>query len=110
MGDMEVSMECERCHDKLMIDVDFFEQLQESAAPFYCKACLGIIEDEEFESDEPPKRCFEYMVAFLPDLETDTTISDYFKLAGQHGWELITVDNATAYFKKEYLQEQNDDN
>ena len=105
MGDMEVDIKCEHCHEKFMIDVETYEQLEEANEPYFCPDCLSLKYAAEAKVIEPPKRCFEYMVAPMlmeANAEVETMALNIY---GQQGWEMITAYEGRIYFKREYFKE-----
>ena len=96
MGDMTDEI-CDRCGADITVSIEYFQRAMKEGEPILCEECYGILLDEQTEA--MPKRCFEYKSIMLPvdDIEFDQH--------GRDGWELVSVDNGIAYFKREYMKE-----
>ena len=88
---------CDRCKTPITVTVKYFEQAMKDGEPLLCSECYGKLLDEQTEA--MPRRCFEYKSIMLPvdDIEFDQH--------GRDGWELVSVENGIAYFKREYIRE-----
>ena len=93
-----VEMKCEQCGSFYELTEDEFEEREEHKANDLCPVCLDDL--IEGQAEKPVKRCFEYK-------DIATTINDKinFNELGQDGWELVTISNSYAYFKREYFKE-----
>jgi len=85
---------CDRCGKSIQVSVRYFEQAMKDGELILCNECLGEYVDEQTE--EMPKRCFKYTVGNVTKID----INEY----GTEGWELVSVDNGVAYFKREYIK------
>ena len=83
---------CDRCKKPINILVKDFEQAMKNEEPILCPDCYSKFLDEETES--LPKRCFEYKIV--------STDEAPFCDIGLEGWELVSVYDRAAYFKREY--------
>lgn len=90
---MEVEMVCQECGKAFMVSAHTFEEHEEDGSLDYCPECTDFLNKEA----PPPKRCWEYRIC-----ERESTNFDFL---GNEGWELVTVDNGLAYFKREYFRE-----
>ena len=88
---------CDRCKKDITISVKYFEQAMKDGDPLLCQECYGKLLDEQTEV--MPKRCFEYMTIHHPVDDSEHNKN------GAEGWELVSVDNGMAYFKREYIKE-----
>lgn len=90
-----VEMTCEKCGSLYELTEDEFEERAERKANDLCPVCL---EDEfEEQKEKPAKRCFEYKIRSINEFR--------FNELGQNGWELVTINNSQACFKREYFKE-----
>ena len=64
-----------------------------------CPDCEEKFLDEQI--DVLPKRCFEYKIEQLIEMP----FLDILNKAGSDGWELVSVDNRDAYFKREKFED-----
>jgi hypothetical protein len=94
MGEV-VEEVCDRCKTPVTVSVEYFQRTMKDGEPVLCAECLSAWMDEQ--TQVMPKRCFEYLVQNLEDT--------LFVGLGAEGWELVSVDNGIAYFKREYMKE-----
>ena len=96
---------CDKCKKDVEITIKDFEAAMKADELILCPDCFT--EAVDAEAEEMPKRCFEYwLVSTLSgnDMMTHDVVKDQMlNELGQVGWELVTVDNGVAYFKREYL-------
>lgn len=97
MEQPETDEQCDRCETYFTILIKDFEQIMKDGDPILCSECETKALDEQAEAERPPKRCFEYKICQVEKI----VISDL----GIDGWELVSVDNGQAYFKKEFYEE-----
>jgi len=97
-----VEMTCEKCSNLYELTEDEFEEQAEHKMPYLCPVCFDDMIEAEKETNRSPKRCFEYKdiyISVVMNAETN------FNKLGQNGWELVTISNDYAYFKREYFKE-----
>ncbi len=94
---LETDERCDQCKESFKIPVKDFEQIMKDGDLILCPDCETKIIDEQAEAEKPPKRCFEY--------ETVLIKSTDFDFLGRNGWELVTIDDGNAYFKRERFEE-----
>ena len=94
MGDITEEV-CDRCGANITVSVEYFQRAMKDGEPVLCAECMSKWMDEE--TQVMPKRCFEYIVQNLEDT--------LFVGLGADRWELVSVDNGMAYFKREYIKE-----
>ena len=82
---------CDKCKKAMEIFVKDFQAAMKAEEPILCPDCQVEYIDENTE--EIPKRRFEYVAMAISIKE--------FNDAGRDGWELVTVNNTVAYFKRE---------
>lgn len=97
MDESKTDETCDKCKEPFKILIADFEQTMKDGDPILCPDCETKALEEQAEAEKPPKRCFEYNRSSIK--ECDLTE------CGKLGWELITIHNGDAYFKREYLGE-----
>ncbi|GAG75998.1 unnamed protein product [marine sediment metagenome] len=93
MDELETDETCDKCKKPISILVTDFEQIMKDGDLILCPDCETKMLDEQIEAERPPKRCFEYKLISIIDAP--------FESMGLDGWELVSVDNDIAYFKRE---------
>ena len=97
MSDTKTDEICDKCKEPFKILVTDFVQIMKDGDPILCPDCETKVLDEQAETEKPPKRCFEYKVCQVEEI----LVSDL----GIDGWELVSVDNGKAYFKRERFED-----
>ncbi len=97
MSDTRTDEICDKCKEPFKILIADFEQAMKDGDPVLCPDCETKALDEQAEAERPPKRCFEYCIIPIEGCD----LNEY----GKIGWELVSVDNGQAYFKREYYEE-----
>ena len=97
MNDLTTDEVCDKCGKTIEILIADFEAAMKDDLPILCSDCQAEFLNEQAEMEKPPERFFEYKVCPSGDAGLD--------FLGSEGWELVSVDNGLAYFKKEYFEE-----
>ena len=95
MNDSKTAETCDKCGKPFEILIVDFERAMKDDLPILCSDCQTITLNEQM--DYPPSVVFKYKVCQAGDTDFD--------FYGAEGWELVAVDNGTAYFKRGYYQE-----
>jgi len=98
MNEERVDEICDRCKEPINILVSEFERAMKAGEPILCPDCYSEYLDEETE-ELPPNRCFEYKIEELGGIQHLAVLNK----AGSEGWELVSVDDGKAYFKRNNL-------
>lgn len=101
MEDLTTDEQCDKCKEPFKILIKDFEQAMKDGDSILCPDCETKALDEQIEAERPPKRCFEYRIEQLNKLP----FLDILNEAGSDGWELVSVDNRDAYFKREFYED-----
>lgn len=96
MDELLTDENCDRCKQPFSILVEDFERAMKDGDSILCPPCEMKALDEQAEAEKPPKRCFEYKICPIGGI----IINDL----GIDGWELVSVDNGQAYFKREKFE------
>ena len=98
MSDLTTDEQCDNCKIRINILVSDFEQAMKDGDLILCPDCETKMLDEQAEAEKPPKRRFQHKTCRIEEL----IVNDL----GIDGWELISVDNGQAYFKREIYNEK----
>ena len=96
MEKLKTDEQCDKCKKPFEILVADLQPLLKGGLPILCDDCRDQEIDEQVES--MPHRVFEYNIC----PENFIVFNDL----GADGWELVTVYNGMAYFKRECLNVQ----
>lgn len=97
MDDLKTNEICDKCKKGFQILIADFEQIMKDGDPILCPECEAKFLDKQAEAEMSPKRCFEYKLISIVDAP--------FESIGLDGWELVSVDNDIAYFKRERFED-----
>jgi len=95
MENLETDEICDHCKKSFSILVKDFERAMKDGDLILCPDCYAAFLDEQTET--VPRRCFEYYTTPIKDCDLNEQ--------GKLGWELITIDNGQAYFKREKFED-----
>ena len=87
---------CEKCNIPFEMEASKYEKAEENEQPILCGVCYAALLDEQEKANKPLHRCFEYLVL---------RAGEFLDKHGGDGWELVSVDRGTMYFKREYFKE-----
>lgn len=96
MSDLKTDEQCDRCKEPFKILVKDFEQIMKDGDSILCPDCETKALDEQTEI-LPTRICFDYCIIPFEGCDFDAY--------GNTGWELVTIYDGDAYFKRERFEE-----
>lgn len=94
MDDIYADVQCEKCGKEFEIRASIYEKAIGLEQPILCVDCFDKDANEQYQEVDQ-QRCFEYC---------DINCEEDFTTLGLEGWELVTIHNRGAYFKRELFK------